>query len=78
MDSVDPSVFRVRFKELMGRIACRRFGRVELRRRAEDLVLGLLSDLPVKNCWTIAAYVGDATPDGLQPDGLQHLLARAV
>jgi SRSO17 transposase len=36
-------------------------------------VLGLLSDLPVKNCWAIAEYVGDATPDGPQ-----HLLARAV
>jgi SRSO17 transposase len=36
-------------------------------------VLGLLADLPRKNCWTIAEHVGDATPDGMQ-----HLLARAV
>jgi SRSO17 transposase len=36
-------------------------------------VLGLLADLPRKNCWTIAEHAGDATPDGMQ-----HLLARAV
>ncbi|MEV8569832.1 IS701 family transposase [Streptomyces sp. NPDC051322] len=55
----------------MGRIAGR-FARVEPRRRARALVLGLLSDLPRKNCWTIAEQAGDATPDGLQ-----HLLSRA-
>jgi SRSO17 transposase len=70
--SVDPRLFGARFKELMGRICCR-FGRVEPRRRAEDLVRGLLSDLSSKNCWTIAEHVGDA-----RPDGLQHLLRRAV
>ena len=56
----------------MGRIAGR-FGRVEPRRHARDLVLGLMSDLPGKNCWTIAEHAGHATPDGLQ-----HLLARAA
>jgi SRSO17 transposase len=60
------------FDELTGRIAGR-FSRVEPRRRAEKLLLGLVSELPRKNCWTIAEHVGDATPDGLQ-----HLLARAV
>ncbi|WP_436843382.1 IS701 family transposase [Streptomyces narbonensis] len=35
----------------MSRIAGR-FTRVESRRRARELVLGLLSDLPRKNCWT--------------------------
>ncbi len=35
-------------------------------------MLGLLSDLPRKNCWTIAEHIGDTTPDGLQ-----HLLRRA-
>jgi SRSO17 transposase len=35
--------------------------------------LGLLSSLPGKNCWTISEHAGDATPDGMQ-----HLLARAV
>jgi SRSO17 transposase len=36
-------------------------------------MLGLLADLPRKNCWTIAEHAGDASPDGMQ-----HLLARAV
>ena len=55
----------------MSRIAGR-FARVEPRRRVRDLVLGLLSDLPRKNCWTIAEWAGDRTPDGMQ-----HLLGRA-
>ncbi|MFE7245982.1 IS701 family transposase [Streptomyces sp. NPDC057580] len=49
-----------------------RFGRVEPRRRVRQLVLGLLADLPRKNCWTIAEHAGDTSPDGLQ-----HLLGRA-
>jgi SRSO17 transposase len=60
------------FDELTSRIAGR-FSRVEPRRRVEKLLRGLVSELPRKNCWTIAEHVGDATPDGLQ-----HLLARAV
>lgn len=59
------------FDQLMGRVAGR-FARVESRRRCTALVLGLLSDLPRKNCWTLAEYAGDATPDGMQ-----HLLHRA-
>ena len=55
----------------MGRIAGR-FVRVEPRRRARAFVLGLLSELPRKNCWTLAEHAGDATPYGLQ-----HLLSRA-
>jgi len=55
----------------MGRIAGR-FARVEPRRRARAFVLGLLSELRRKNCWTIAEQAGDATPDGMQ-----HLLAGA-
>ena len=35
-------------------------------------MLGLLAELPRKNCWTIAEQCGDATPDGMQ-----YLLARA-
>lgn len=70
--SVDLGVFGSGWHELMGRICCR-FGRVEPRRRAEDLVRGLASDLPIKNCWTLAEHVGAATPDGLQ-----HLLRKAV
>jgi SRSO17 transposase len=35
-------------------------------------MLGMLSTLERKNCWSIAEYLGDVSPDGLQ-----HLLARA-
>ncbi|WP_411069985.1 IS701 family transposase [Streptomyces sp. cmx-4-25] len=55
----------------MSRIAGR-FTRVEPQRRVRDLVPGLLSDLPRKNCWSIAEWAGEATPDGMQ-----HLLGRA-
>jgi len=55
----------------MDRIAGR-FTRVEPRRRTQRLVLGLLADLPRKNCWTIAEWAGEPTPDGVQ-----HLMNRA-
>lgn len=55
----------------MGQIAGR-FARVEPRRRVGNLVQGLLSDLPRKNCWSIAEWAGEASPDGMQ-----HLLGRA-
>lgn len=55
----------------MGRIAGR-FARVEPRHRIRRLVMGLLADLPRKNCWTIAEWDGEATPDAMQ-----HLLSRA-
>jgi hypothetical protein len=32
---------------------------VEPRRRARAFVLGLLAELPRKNCWTIAEHLGD-------------------
>src|SRR5689334_1757105 len=70
--SVDPGRWREQFEELMGRIAGR-FARVEPRRRARAFVLGLLSGLRRKNCWTISEHAGDVTPDGMQ-----HLLAGAV
>lgn len=69
--SVDPARWQEAFEGLMGRIAGR-FARVEPRRRVRLLVLGLLSGLPRKNCWTIAEWAGEATPDGMQ-----HLLGRA-
>lgn len=50
-----------------------RFARADLRRRARAFVRGLLADLPRKNCWTIVEHAGDPNPDGMQ-----HLLARAV
>ena len=49
-----------------------RFSRVETRRRAGKFVLGLLADLPRKNCWAIAEHAGEA-----DPHGMQHFLARA-
>ena len=49
-----------------------RFARYEPLRRAAGLMLGMLSGLDRKNCWTIAEHRGDLTPDGLQ-----HVLARA-
>jgi SRSO17 transposase len=69
--SVDPGRWLELFDEAMGRVAAR-FPRVETRRHARALVLGLLADLPRKNCWSIAEHAGEATPDGMQ-----HLLARA-
>jgi SRSO17 transposase len=69
--SVDPARWREQFDDLMGRIAGR-FVRVEPRRRARAFVLGLLSGLRRKNCWTIAELAGDVTPDGMH-----HLLAAA-
>ena len=69
---VDPARWQAGLEELLGRVAGR-FGRVEPRRRARAFVVGLLADLPRKNCWTIAEHAGDATPDGMQ-----HLLAGAV
>jgi SRSO17 transposase len=58
--------------ELMARIAGR-FARVEPRRRARAFLLGLMADLPRKNCWAIAEHAGDTTPDGMQ-----HFLAGAA
>jgi len=68
----DAARWRAGLEELLGRVAGR-FSRVEPRRRAQAFVQGLLSDLPRKNCWTLAEHAGHASPDGMQ-----HLLARAV
>lgn len=57
---------------MLGRVAGR-FARVEPRRRARAMVAGLVSDLPRKNCWTLAEHAGQATPDGMQ-----HLLRKAA
>ena len=69
--SVDPVRWRTAFGAVIDRIAPR-FARYEPVRHAAGLMLGMLSGLDRKNCWTIAEHRGDATPDGLQ-----HLLARA-
>jgi SRSO17 transposase len=60
------------FEELLGRVAGR-FARVEPRWRVRAFMAGLLAELPRKNCWTLAEHAGEASPDGMQ-----HLLARAV
>jgi SRSO17 transposase len=70
--SVAPAGWPASLDALLGRVASR-FGRVEPRQRAKAFVLGLLADLPRKNCWTIAEHAGDPSPDGMQ-----HLLGRAV
>ena len=71
-DRVEPGQWQVMLDELLARVAGR-FARVEPRRRVRRFVLGLLADLPRKNCWTIAEHAGEATPDGMQ-----HLVERAV
>lgn len=68
---IDPGLWWEGFGALLDRIRPR-FARYEPARRAGVLMLGLLSGLDRKNCWTIAEHRGDATPDGLQ-----HLLSRA-
>lgn len=50
-----------------------RFARCEPLRHAGELMAGMVSGLDRKNCWTIAEHRGTVTPDGLQ-----HLLARAI
>src|SRR2546423_5404601 len=57
--------------ELLGRMGAH-FARVEPFAQAGKYVRGLLSALPRKNCWTLAEYAGDATPDRIQ-----RLLERA-
>jgi SRSO17 transposase len=48
------------------------FARPQPFRQAGKYVRGLMSDLPRKNCWTMAEYAGDTTPDRMQ-----RLLQRA-
>lgn len=50
-----------------------RFAWVETRRTVRKMLAGMVSELPNKNCWTLAEHAGDTTPDAMQ-----HLLAEAV
>ncbi len=68
---VDPDRWQQAFSAVLDVIESQ-FARYEPLRHAAGLMLGMLSGLPKKNCWTIAEHRGDLTPDGLQ-----HLLARA-
>ena len=70
--SIEPDRWWDSFGALMDRIRPR-FGRYEPARHAGALMLGLLSGLDRKNCWTIAERRGDESPNKLQ-----HLLSRAV
>jgi hypothetical protein len=69
-DSVDADRWWTAYGAVIDRIAPR-FKRYESLRHVGGLMLGMLASLERKNCWTIAEYRGDVTPDGLQ-----HLLAR--
>lgn len=69
--SVNPDRWWMAFGEVIDRIGPR-FARYEPVRHAAGLMLGMLSGLDRKNCWTIAEHRGEVSPDGLQ-----HLLARA-
>lgn len=58
--------------DLTGRIGgC--FARPETRTRLPAVLGALVGDLPRKNAWTLGEHLGDLTPDGVQ-----HLLGRAV
>jgi SRSO17 transposase len=69
--SVDPDRWQIAFGAVLDRIESR-FARYEPLRHAAGLMLGMLSGLDRKNCWTIAEHRGD-----LSPHGMQHLLSRA-
>ena len=69
--SVDAGRWGAETDRLLDRMAAR-IPRVETRRRVRVFVLGLLADLPRKNCWAIAEHAGDR-----DPHGMQYLLARA-
>jgi SRSO17 transposase len=62
----------VKFDEALGWFTAR-FGRVEPRQTFRKMLSGLMSELSTKNCWTLAEYAGDETPDAMQ-----NFLARAV
>ena len=59
------------FRRLVSRVEPR-FGRRDLRLRAEGYLRGLLGHVERKNSWQLAEAVGDATPHGIQ-----RLLGRA-
>ena len=61
--SVDPDRWWIEFGAVIDRIAPR-FSRYEPLRHAAGLMLGMVSSLDRKNCWTIAEHRGQATPEG--------------
>ena len=69
--SVDPDRWWTAYGAVLDRIESR-FARYEPLRHAGGLMLGMLSGLDRKNCWTIGEHRGHT-----RPYALQHLLARA-
>jgi SRSO17 transposase len=68
---VEAGAAEMHLDDLMAAIAeC--FRRWEPRVTARKYVRALMSDLPRKNCWTIAEHAGDSSPGKIQ-----HLLERA-
>jgi hypothetical protein len=61
---VDPDRWWTAYAEVIDRIASR-FARYEPLRHAGRLMLGMLSGLERKNCWTIAEHCGELTPGAL-------------
>ena len=61
--SVDPGRWLGIFDELMTRAGAR-FSRAEPRRRARAFVLGLLAELPRKNCWRSPGMPGTGLRTG--------------
>jgi hypothetical protein len=62
--SVDAGQWDAEVDRLLDGIAAR-FPRIETRRRVRGFVLGLLADLPRKNCWSLAEQAGDRDPHGM-------------
>ena len=62
---VEATLTQENLGELHGRLS-RCFARVEPLQQARKYVTGLMSDLPRKNCWTLAEHAGDRTPDRMQ------------
>jgi SRSO17 transposase len=69
---VDHERWRDGLDPLMDRISGR-FARYDAARNACTFILGVLSALESKNCWTMAELSGHKCPDKLQ-----HLLSRAT
>jgi hypothetical protein len=71
VDEIDPACWQQLWDQPWGRVAGR-FGRADLRWRPRGSYTDCWPTCPA-NCRTIAEHAGDRTPDGMQ-----HLLARAV
>jgi SRSO17 transposase len=69
---VDPDRWHEEFKALTDRLGAR-FTRVETRHTAAKMLAGMVSELPNKNCWSLAEHAGDRSPDAMQ-----HLLSTAI